>query len=538
MEFRLWIGATVFCLAFAGIFCDNSTTVEVFTNNSITFLQNTADVDLAPAISENTTFGRDCNTTLDCNSAMSCHNGLCVCPAKSLKVSGTCVGILGLDCSALGQCEQHVANSICDFSTASAGICVCKPGYAAWNLQLTLPTESNTSSRHLYVIANNTCTAVLNAECEGNEGLCSNVDNAKCAVFGTSTKKRCVCADGLRPKGATQRTAIADSFHSPGSSEEPSTSCEDVIGNHCSASGTDYPDCSLFVKNTYCDNETERCTCKEGFTVNNLTKLCENDTIRSQNNATAGNMSRVAVSPFTDEYQLFLTSRCFMLNYPCAVENSICMHSPFSLYEGVCHCEPGYVQTSYTTCESVDGPADEKPGVDTDDIRTTTENPVTTTKATKPSKTTKATTTAKTAKPVKTTTATATATTDGATIDTTDGPSTEAETTETSTDSGATEKPPVTATTAPAMTNPRNCGVPKSAKSRKSGISRQFGVRYPSHDSEDMKKIVGGQAAQENEICWQAGVISFMPNLQNYEYCGGSILNENFVLTAMHCVVQ
>lgn len=48
----------------------------------------------------------------------------------------------------------------------------------------------------------------------------------------------------------------------------------DVIGNHC---GTDYPDCSLFVKNTYCDHETERCRCKEGFTVNNLTKLCEGE---------------------------------------------------------------------------------------------------------------------------------------------------------------------------------------------------------------------------------------------------------------------
>ena len=45
-------------------------------------------------------------------------------------------------------------------------------------------------------------------------------------------------------------------------------------------------------------------------------------------------------------------------------------------------------------------------------------------------------------------------------------------------------------------------------------------------------RIVGGSAAEENEWPWQAFI---MDNKKN-QFCGGSLIDTQWVLTAAHCV--
>ncbi|KAI4474126.1 hypothetical protein M0802_015770 [Mischocyttarus mexicanus] len=47
-------------------------------------------------------------------------------------------------------------------------------------------------------------------------------------------------------------------------------------------------------------------------------------------------------------------------------------------------------------------------------------------------------------------------------------------------------------------------------------------------------KIVNGQDAKPGEIPYQ---VSLQVKLSAFHFCGGSVLNENYVITAAHCVV-
>merc|ERR1712168_1406804 len=47
-------------------------------------------------------------------------------------------------------------------------------------------------------------------------------------------------------------------------------------------------------------------------------------------------------------------------------------------------------------------------------------------------------------------------------------------------------------------------------------------------------KIVGGEEAEPHEFPWQ---ISLRRKSDNFHFCGGSVLNENTVVTAAHCTV-
>lgn len=47
----------------------------------------------------------------------------------------------------------------------------------------------------------------------------------------------------------------------------------------------------------------------------------------------------------------------------------------------------------------------------------------------------------------------------------------------------------------------------------------------------DATRIVGGQAAGNNEFPWMARLSYF-----NRFYCGGMLINDRYVLTAAHCV--
>ena len=45
-------------------------------------------------------------------------------------------------------------------------------------------------------------------------------------------------------------------------------------------------------------------------------------------------------------------------------------------------------------------------------------------------------------------------------------------------------------------------------------------------------KIVGGQATSMNEYPWQAGIM----DAQGGVFCGGTLVNERYVMTAAHCL--
>ncbi len=51
-------------------------------------------------------------------------------------------------------------------------------------------------------------------------------------------------------------------------------------------------------------------------------------------------------------------------------------------------------------------------------------------------------------------------------------------------------------------------------------------------------KIVGGVRARVNEIPWQVGLTTNPDALTVFFFCGGSLLNLNFVMTAAHCTVR
>lgn len=44
-------------------------------------------------------------------------------------------------------------------------------------------------------------------------------------------------------------------------------------------------------------------------------------------------------------------------------------------------------------------------------------------------------------------------------------------------------------------------------------------------------RIVGGQTTRVNEFPWQVRL-----NYMNKFYCGGTLINDRYVLTAAHCV--
>merc|ERR1712095_247636 len=47
-------------------------------------------------------------------------------------------------------------------------------------------------------------------------------------------------------------------------------------------------------------------------------------------------------------------------------------------------------------------------------------------------------------------------------------------------------------------------------------------------------KIVGGEEAKPHEFPWQ---VSLRRKSDNFHFCGGSVLNENTVISAAHCTV-
>merc|ERR1712212_1123053 len=52
--------------------------------------------------------------------------------------------------------------------------------------------------------------------------------------------------------------------------------------------------------------------------------------------------------------------------------------------------------------------------------------------------------------------------------------------------------------------------------------------------AEGRAKIVGGEEAEPHEFPWQ---VSLRRKYDNFHFCGGSILNENTVVSAAHCTV-
>ncbi|XP_007940601.1 coagulation factor X [Orycteropus afer afer] len=57
---------------------------------------------------------------------------------------------------------------------------------------------------------------------------------------------------------------------------------------------------------------------------------------------------------------------------------------------------------------------------------------------------------------------------------------------------------------------------------------------YPEEDASDLVRIVGGRDCKEGECPWQALLV----NEENEGFCGGTILNEYYILTAAHCLHQ
>ncbi|XP_019602161.2 coagulation factor X [Rhinolophus sinicus] len=58
--------------------------------------------------------------------------------------------------------------------------------------------------------------------------------------------------------------------------------------------------------------------------------------------------------------------------------------------------------------------------------------------------------------------------------------------------------------------------------------------RSPAEDENSLIRIVGGRDCKEGECPWQALLI----NEENEGFCGGTILNEFYILTAAHCLHQ
>ena len=49
----------------------------------------------------------------------------------------------------------------------------------------------------------------------------------------------------------------------------------------------------------------------------------------------------------------------------------------------------------------------------------------------------------------------------------------------------------------------------------------------------DAQRIVGGTETAPNKYPW---IVALWSTDGNYQFCGGSILNQKFILTAAHCV--
>ena len=49
-------------------------------------------------------------------------------------------------------------------------------------------------------------------------------------------------------------------------------------------------------------------------------------------------------------------------------------------------------------------------------------------------------------------------------------------------------------------------------------------------------KIIGGIDAEKNRYPWMVAVVTNLSRRKNFAFCGGSIINDRFILTAAHCV--
>lgn len=51
-------------------------------------------------------------------------------------------------------------------------------------------------------------------------------------------------------------------------------------------------------------------------------------------------------------------------------------------------------------------------------------------------------------------------------------------------------------------------------------------------------RIVGGRKAKKGEFPWQVSIASVSSTGSKKHFCGGTILSENTILTAAHCVAS
>lgn len=80
---------------------------------------------------------------------------------------------------------------------------------------------------------------------------------------------------------------------------------------------------------------------------------------------------------------------------------------------------------------------------------------------------------------------------------------------------------------------------PQSPPPRSTRSKRNPTLDYRPTEEPNIPQIVGGQPADSGEYPWQAAIVSAdVPNPLDGQFCGGSLINSEWVLTAAHCVVD